>query len=177
MSNHRSQADIPAVIAALDEFQLRWVAKKELTRIPIFGWALQRAGHIIVDRSDHRQAVESLRAAREKMQTGISVVIFPEGTRSLPGQRLLPFKKGGFMLAHETGIPIVPVVVLGSGDVLPPHSWHPRGGDVEVIVGPPIPVAGLDRDELVRRVETFMLEHLEAGHVPATARHAAAEAM
>ena len=110
MSNHRSQYDILAVVVALPEFQLRWVAKKELTRIPVFGWALKRAGHVIIDRSDSAQAVASLRAARAQMLEGISVVIFPEGTRSTAGEALLPLKKGGFMLALETGFPIVPIV-------------------------------------------------------------------
>jgi 1-acyl-sn-glycerol-3-phosphate acyltransferase len=160
MSNHRSQYDILAVVEALPEFQLRWVAKKELTRIPIFGWALERSGHIVIDRSDHAQSVASLRAAREQMEQGISVVIFPEGTRSTAGETLLPLKKGGFMLAIETGFPIVPVVVRGSGDILPSGSWWPLGGDVEVVVGPPIEVAGVERDELMRRVRTFMLEQI-----------------
>jgi 1-acyl-sn-glycerol-3-phosphate acyltransferase len=162
MSNHRSQYDILAVVAALDEFQLRWVAKKELTRVPVFGWALKHTGHIIIDRSDHVQAVRSLSAAREQMLDGISVVIFPEGTRSPAGQVLLPLKKGGFMLALEAGFPIVPVVVRGSREILPRGSWRPEPGEVEVIVGEPIPVAGVERDELMRRVRTFMLEQLGA---------------
>jgi 1-acyl-sn-glycerol-3-phosphate acyltransferase len=159
MSNHRSQIDILAVIDALHDFQLRWVAKKELTRVPVFGWALRHTGHIIIDRSNTQQAVASLRAARTQMSEGISVVIFPEGTRSVD-QELLPFKKGGFMLALETGFPIVPMVVCGSRELLPRGSWRLRGGDIEVIVGEPIAVTGLDRDELMRRVETFMREHL-----------------
>ena len=160
MSNHRSQFDILAVVMALEDFQLRWVAKKELTRVPVFGWILSNTGHIIIDRSDHAQAVASLRAARAKMQEGVSVVIFPEGTRAAPDQRLLPFKKGGFMLALETGFPIVPVVVRGSAAVLPNHSTRIGSGEIEVVVGAPIPVAGQERDELMRRVQSFMLEEL-----------------
>jgi 1-acyl-sn-glycerol-3-phosphate acyltransferase len=162
MSNHRSQYDILAVVAALQEFQLRWVAKKELTRVPVFGWALKHAGHIIIDRSDHEQAVRTLSAARGQMLDGVSVVIFPEGTRSSVGQVLLPLKKGGFMLALETGFPIVPVVVRGSGEILPRGSWRPEPGELEVIVGEPIPVAGVERDELMRRVRAFMLAQLAA---------------
>jgi 1-acyl-sn-glycerol-3-phosphate acyltransferase len=171
MSNHRSQFDILAVVTALEDFQLRWVAKKELTRVPVFGWALQNAGHIIIDRSDHAQAVASLRAARAKMQEGVSVVIFPEGTRAAPDQTLLPFKKGGFMLALETGFPIVPVVVRGSAAVLPNRSTHIRSGEIEVVVGAPIPVTGRERDDLMRRVQSFMLEEL--GPAPGTGRAAA----
>src|SRR5262249_27315570 len=162
MSNHRSQTDILAVVAALEEFQLRWVAKKELLRIPLFGWALQRTGHIIIDRSDRQQSIASLRAAKGQMLDGVSVVIFPEGTRSEEGQALLPFKKGGFMLALETGFPIVPLVIRGSREILPRGSWQVLAGEIEVIVGAPIEVGGLDREEVMRRVERFMREQLEA---------------
>jgi 1-acyl-sn-glycerol-3-phosphate acyltransferase len=163
MSNHRSQFDILAVVKALSDVQLRWVAKVELTRVPVFGWALKHTGHIIIDRSDHHQSVASLRAARSKMEDGISVVIFPEGTRSPADQALLPFKKGGFMLALETGFPIVPIAVLGSREILPRGSWQPAAGEIEVVVGAPIPVAGVDRDELLERVRSFMLTQLGGG--------------
>jgi 1-acyl-sn-glycerol-3-phosphate acyltransferase len=162
MSNHRSQFDILAVIVVLHEFQLRWVAKVELTRIPVFGWALRRTGHVIIDRSDHDQAVASLRAAHARIEReGISLTIFPEGTRSRPDQALLPFKKGGFMLPIETGIPIVPIAVRGSREILPRGSWQPASGEIEVVVGAPIPVAGVDRDELIERVRAFILAHID----------------
>jgi 1-acyl-sn-glycerol-3-phosphate acyltransferase len=162
MSNHRSQFDILAVIVALSEFQLRWVAKVELTRVPVFGWALRRSGHVIIDRSNHEQAVASLRAAHAKIEReAVSLTIFPEGTRSRPDQALLPFKKGGFMLALETGIPIVPIAVRGSREILPRGSLQPASGEIEVVVGPPIPVAGVDRDELIERVRAFILAHVD----------------
>jgi 1-acyl-sn-glycerol-3-phosphate acyltransferase len=176
MSNHVSQYDILAVVAALEEFQLRWVAKKELTRIPVFGWALRRAGHIIIDRSDQQQAIASLRAARKQMEEGLSVMIFPEGTRGVTGQPLLPFKKGGFMLALETGFPIVPLAIRGSGRILPRGSLSPGRGDIEVVVGPPIPVAGLGRDELMRRVRDFLTAYVDDAR-PRTRDELAAEAI
>jgi 1-acyl-sn-glycerol-3-phosphate acyltransferase len=161
MSNHRSQFDILANVVALPEFQLRWVAKRELARVPVFGWALRHTGHIIVDRGDHEQAVGSLRVAGERMHDeGISVIIFPEGTRSRVGEPMLPFKKGGFMLALATGLPIVPMVVKGSGELLPSGSWQARAGVVDVVVGPPIATVGVDREELMHRVRSFMLEQL-----------------
>jgi len=175
MANHRSQFDILAVVAALPEFQLRWVAKKELTRVPIFGWALRHTGHIIIDRSDHAQAVASLRAASQQMSEGVSVVIFPEGTRG-PADGLLPFKKGGFMLALETGFPIVPLAVRGSEQVLPRHSWWIGSGDIEVVIGPPLAVTGAERDELIQRVRTFMLHQLEAPPSPVRRSAVVAEA-
>lgn len=162
MSNHRSHFDVLAVIEALPEFQLRWVAKKELTTVPVFGWALRHAGHVIIDRSDTEQAVRSLRAARGKMERGVSVVIFPEGTRAPAGRALLPLKKGGFMLALETGFPIVPIAVRGSSPVLPKGSWHVHAGDVDVVVGAPIPVVGRTREDVMRQVESFLLAHVAA---------------
>ena len=176
VSNHRSQYDIPGLVAALPEFQLRWVAKKELLRVPVFGWALRRAGHVIVDRSDHTQAVASLRAARAQMLEGVSVMIFPEGTRGSIARGLLPFKKGGFMLALETGFPIVPMAVLGSGEILPRGAWRPAPGEIEVVVGAPIPVDGVGRDELIRRVRAFMLQQLGIPE-PGAGRAATAEAV
>ncbi|TMA33560.1 MAG: 1-acyl-sn-glycerol-3-phosphate acyltransferase [Deltaproteobacteria bacterium] len=175
MSNHRSQLDVLAVIVALAEFQLRWVAKVELTRVPVFGWALRRTGHIIIDRSNTTQAVRSLRAAELRMRDGISVMIFPEGTRSTPGETLLRFKKGGFMTALGTGVPIVPMAVLHSDKVLPRGAWRVTPGEIEVVVGRPIPVAGVERDELIRRVRAFLLEHLPPGEIE-TRRRVAQEA-
>jgi len=161
MSNHRSQFDILAVVVALREFQLRWVAKVELTRVPVFGWALKHTGHIIIDRSDPKQAVASLRAAHAKMEAGVSVVIFPEGTRSPADRALLPFKKGGFMLALETGFPIVPIAIRGSRRILPRGSWQPAPGVIDVVVGPPLAVEGTSREELIKRVQQFMLQNLD----------------
>lgn len=175
MSNHRSQFDILAVVVALAELQLRWVAKVELTRVPVFGWALKHTGHVIIDRSNHEQAVASLRAVRSRMEEGVSVMIFPEGTRADADQALLPFKKGGFMLALETGFPIVPIVVRGSREILPRGSWQPTKGEIEVVVGPPIPVVGEDRDDLMERVRSFMLANL--GSRPVAAGGAAAAAV
>src|SRR5439155_27200529 len=88
---------------ALSDVQRRCVAKVERARVPVFGWALKHAGHVINDRSNHVQAIASLRPARAKMEGGVSVMIFPEGTRGPLEGPLLPLKKGGFMLALETG--------------------------------------------------------------------------
>ena len=138
VSNHRSQFDILALITALLDFQLRWVAKVELTRVPVFGWALKHSGHVIIDRSNHLQAIASLRAARTKMEQGVSVMIFPEGTRGTLEGPLLPFKKGGFILAMKAGVPIVPVSIYGGHQVLPKGSLRVRPGTIHVIFGAPI---------------------------------------
>jgi 1-acyl-sn-glycerol-3-phosphate acyltransferase len=156
MSNHASHFDVLAVVAALPEFQLRWVAKRELAEIPIFGWALERAGHIIIDRSNAEQAMASIRAAKTMMDTGISVMIFPEGTREEHDDELLPLKKGGFVLALETGVPIVPLAVKNTRAILPRDDWRIHEGDVEVVVGEPIPVEGKTRAQLTAAVEDFL---------------------
>jgi 1-acyl-sn-glycerol-3-phosphate acyltransferase len=152
MSNHATHVDVLAVVAALPEFQLRWVAKRELTEVPVFGWALRHAGHVIVDRSNHEQAMRSLRAAEEKMARGVSVMIFPEGTRGSGGGAMLPFKRGGFVLAAETGAAIVPIAIAGSTRVLARRDWRIHGGDVDVLVGAPIAAAGAEHDALMGTV-------------------------
>ena len=117
MANHQSNIDIPVLVRSLSQFQLRWVAKKELLFVPLFGWAMWASKHIVVDRTNRSQAMASLRKAKERIEGGISVVLFPEGTRSADGQ-LLPFKSGGFILAVKTQTPIVPIAINGSGALL-----------------------------------------------------------
>jgi 1-acyl-sn-glycerol-3-phosphate acyltransferase len=137
--NHQSNIDIPVLIQSLVGFQLRWIAKKELLWVPFFGWAMWASKHIIVDRSDSLNAVKSLKKAKERLQAGISIVIFPEGTRSKDG-KLLPFKKGGFLLATQTNTLIVPVTINGSGATLPVGGWRLIPGTIEVRVGEPLSV-------------------------------------
>ncbi|MGH7818176.1 MAG: lysophospholipid acyltransferase family protein, partial [Candidatus Binatia bacterium] len=152
MSNHRSNADIIAIAWALWNFQLRWVAKKELLRVPLFGWGLRALKMIIVDRSDREGAIESYRRGRERIRRGISVVVFPEGTRGV-GDELLPFKKGGFVFALETETPIAPIGIRGAAAVLARKGWRVERGEVEVVIGRPIETAGRsieDRDRLVQ---------------------------
>ncbi len=99
MVNHQSNIDIPVLIEALRDFQLRWIAKRELLWVPGLGWALWATRHVIVDRGDRKDAITSLKRAQQLLNAGISVVVFPEGTRS-PDGNLLPFKRGGF-LSHQ----------------------------------------------------------------------------
>ena len=167
MSNHASHFDVLAVVAALPEFQLRWVAKRELADIPLFGWALRNAGHIIIDRSNAEQAIATLRAAKAQMDAGISVMIFPEGTREGHDNELLPLKKGGFVLALETGAPIVPIAVRGSRAILSRDDWRIHAGDIEVVVGEPIPVVGEDRKTLAERVRAVFARELGLDAPPA----------
>jgi 1-acyl-sn-glycerol-3-phosphate acyltransferase len=167
MANHASHFDALAVVAALREFQLRWVAKRELTEIPIFGWALRKAGHVIIDRSNSAAAVASLRDAKRTMEAGVSVVIFPEGTREEHDHELLRLKKGGFMLALETGVPIVPIAIRDSRAILARDDWRIHDGAISVVVGEPIAVEGRTREELVAEVERFLRRELRLDDVAA----------
>lgn len=135
--NHQSNFDIPVLIQALPQFQLRWIAKKELLWIPFFGWALWAAKHITVNRADSLDALKSLKLAKQRIAAGISVVVFPEGTRS-PDGKLLPFKRGGFLLAVKTKTPIVPVTINGTGKLLARGEWRVRPGAIDVTIGVPI---------------------------------------
>lgn len=141
MANHQSNLDIPVLVQSLTEFQLRWLAKRELLRVPFFGWAIWAAKHVIVDRADRTAALETFNQAKNLMSGGISLMIFPEGTRSADG-RLLPFKRGGFLLASRTQTSIVPITINGSGAVLSRGDWRLRGGTaVEVSIHPPLPAS------------------------------------
>jgi len=142
MSNHQSNFDIPVLLGHLP-VQFRWLAKAELFRIPVFGRAMRGAGYISIDRADRAAAFDSLRQAAEKIRQGVSILIFPEGTRSLDGF-LRTFKKGGFVLAIQAGVPIVPVVVRGTFDIMPKHRLLIRPRDVTVDVGAPIAVEGVN---------------------------------
>ena len=138
MANHQSNIDIPVLVQALAPFQLRWMAKRELLRIPFFGWALWASKHIIVKRVLSKDVAAAMASACDKLALGISVVVFPEGTRSADG-RLLPFKRGGFRLAEKAGVAIVPVTINGSGELMKRGDWRLRSGEVEVVIGDAIP--------------------------------------
>ena len=135
--NHQSNFDIPVLVQALPQFQLRWIAKKELLWIPFFGWAMWAAKHITVNRADSLDALKSLKLAKQRIAAGISVVVFPEGTRSTDGT-LLPFKRGGFLLALKSRIPIVPVTINGTGKLLARGEWRVQPGAINVTIGAPI---------------------------------------
>ncbi|MGD8561427.1 MAG: lysophospholipid acyltransferase family protein [Desulfarculaceae bacterium] len=160
-SNHTSALDIPAVQAVLPP-NFRWIAKKELFSIPVFGQALRHAGYIPIDRSNRREAMKSLKRAAERIAGGASVVIFPEGTRS-PDGKLLPFKSGGLGLAIKSGRPVVPMAILGAGKALPPKKYILSPQRVRIVAGSPISTSGLelkDRDHLANQVREKVEELL-----------------
>lgn len=155
MSNHQSLVDIAAIITTLPRTQRwRFVAKRELTRIPIFGWILVLSGHVIIDRGNRERAVASLRRAAEIIRAGTTVIVFPEGTRS-PRGNLRNFKSGPFHLAVEAQVPIVPVTVSGSQRITPKGELRVHPGVVKISYGKPIPTRGVvldDRKQLAQRV-------------------------
>ncbi len=150
MPNHQSLYDIPALLATLPG-QTRFLAKQSLFRIPIFGWSLRTGGFIPVDRGDRRQAREVFQRAIEGLGAGDSILIFPEETRTTDG-RLGEFKKGGFLLALRSGLPVVPVGIRGNFEVRPKGSWVIRPGRVTVHYGCPISA----EDYSVREIDRFM---------------------
>jgi 1-acyl-sn-glycerol-3-phosphate acyltransferase len=132
MCNHQGNYDIFVLLSCLP-VQFRWIAKKELFAIPILGWAMGAANYISIDRSGKREAFESIERAAGKIKGGISVVIFPEGTRSRDGS-IQPFKRGGFTLAIKSGVPIIPITINGSRDVMPRHSMRVRPGEIRITI-------------------------------------------
>ncbi|MBT8367922.1 MAG: 1-acyl-sn-glycerol-3-phosphate acyltransferase, partial [Deltaproteobacteria bacterium] len=116
MPNHQSNFDIPVLLGHLT-VQFRWLAKMELFKIPIFGHAMRKAGYISIDRNNRESAFQSLEVAAEKVRNGVSVLIFPEGTRSRDG-KIQPFKKGGFVMAIDSGVAIVPVIISGARSIM-----------------------------------------------------------
>lgn len=138
LSNHRSAVDIWLSILVIPE-PTRIVAKKQLFRIPVFGWALAASGFIPIDRSNRTRAIQSLRSAAEKVRAGRPLLLYPEGTRSRDGS-LQPFKKGAFHLALQAAVPVVPITLRGTYEALPPRTIRFRNVPVEVVIHPPLDV-------------------------------------
>jgi 1-acyl-sn-glycerol-3-phosphate acyltransferase len=160
LSNHQSLFDIP-VLLATSPCQIRMMAKRSLFRIPIFGWSLSAGGFIPIDRGgDGTNARQSFSSAIARLQKGTSILLFPEGTRSLTDV-LLPFKRGGFLLAMKTGLPIVPVGIRGTRSVQRKDSFAIHPTEIEVRYGAPIDTAayGIRRKkELIAEVRARIAE-------------------
>jgi 1-acyl-sn-glycerol-3-phosphate acyltransferase len=158
-SNHQSFFDMLAILAHVP-LPVRFVAKKEVFRIPFFGWAVKAAGHIKIDRQNRRRAFASYeRAAGDMVAMRAHLLIFPEGTRSRTGQ-VLPFKKGPAVVAIASGVAVVPCYCAGTFGILPAGSILVRPRPVQVLFGPPIPSAGLtydDREALTERIREAVL--------------------
>jgi 1-acyl-sn-glycerol-3-phosphate acyltransferase len=153
MSNHQSLSDIPVLYAALPAgLRLRMVTKAELFRVPIWGRAMRCAGFIPINRGDRQSAISSLEIAKGDLARGTFIWLAPEGTRSRDGS-LRPLKKGGFILARDTGRPILPVMLDGSRHIAPPDDPRVRYGQrVRVVFGRPIATAGRPIEEVMEEV-------------------------
>src|SRR5688572_4322896 len=152
-SNHESNVDPPVLFEALHR-QLHILYKAELRRIPIMGMVFDVGGFVAVDRADREKSVASIARGAASLRGGSSFLIFPEGTRSRHGE-LLPFKKGGFIMAIEAQVPVVPVAVRGGRDAMRKGSALVRPVHVSVRIGRPVPTAGMtiaDRDRLIAMV-------------------------
>ncbi len=162
MSNHQSLFDVWALIGKLP-LQLRWTINSKVKRMPIFGYALERMGHIYVGKGKRKDTVLSLEVAVRKIREGTSVVIFPEGTRSKDG-RLQKFHKGGAIIAIRSGVPILPVTINGSRFVLPKGTLALMPGKIQIVVGELIDPGTFDedkKDELMEVVKSAIQQNFD----------------
>jgi len=159
MSNHQGYYDIFALLGNLP-IQFKWLAKKELFSIPFFGWTMAAVGYIRVDREGTRETVKAMNQAARRIREGLSVVIFPEGSRS-PDGSIQPFKKGGFTLAIKSKVPIVPIAISGSREIMPKERLTASPGEIKIRVGAPIEIQNYsmkDRKNLMEKVRESILE-------------------
>lgn len=160
-SNHESALDILALLATLPR-PIRFIAKEELFRIPVFGWYLAIGGHVRVDRRNHSRALATLRRAGEIVRAGTSLIVFPEGTRSTDG-RVHAFKKGPFVVAMEAGVPVVPVAISGAGRVTPKKQIAVVPGTIRIALADPVdPGLCSDKDALLVEVRRRLIEQHRA---------------
>ena len=158
-ANHLSALDIPVLYASLPT-QFRILAKSELFRYPFMGWHLTRSGQIPIDQGDARTSLRSLNRASESLRKGMPLVIFPEGGRSRDG-RLQDFMGGAFYMAIKAQAPVVPIVLVGTYELLPMNSFDLHPGRVDMIIGEPISTKGMaprEMDKLAARVREVMAD-------------------
>jgi len=165
MCNHQSALDIHVLLAYLP-FSFKFIAKRSLFLIPFFGWAIKRAGYISLDRENPKQALKAMDEASRRIQAGVNILVFPEGTRTADGN-LLPFKKGAFALALKARVPIVPVGIRGTATCQPEGYQVPvQGGSVSLNLGEPIPITGRGvayKDEVMHTVRAKVEELRRSG--------------
>jgi 1-acyl-sn-glycerol-3-phosphate acyltransferase len=163
ISNHASMFDIPAVVTGIPD-DIRFVLKKELTRIPIWGWALKYGHYIVIDRGKARDAIKSLEEAAMRMRQGASVILFAEGTRTRDG-KLQPFKRGAISLAVKAGIPVIPVTINNTFKILPKGSWHVKPTDIELVLEKPIPTDRFTGREGEQRLSQLVREAVSRNYI------------
>jgi 1-acyl-sn-glycerol-3-phosphate acyltransferase len=161
--NHLSYMDVPVLFATLP-LQFRILARQGLFRIPFLGGHLKRAQHLPVDQSNPRASLRSLQSAAAAVAAGLPLFIFPEAGRSFSGA-MRPFVPGAFHIAIQAQVPVVPMVLVGTYEILPPATAHLRPGAVELVICPPVATAGLDRrqaPQLADQVRATMLAVYES---------------
>ena len=162
VANHRSNIDIMTLARALP-IPIRFLSKKEVLQFPLMGAAMRGVGMVPLDREMGRKELASIiRSARLLVSEGRSLVIFPEGTRSITGE-MLPFKYGAFFIAAQVGCPVLPVAISGTGAIWPPQSWVIKGGPVRVRVMPPIVLTKKDSRQsrpLAHQIRSDLIEEL-----------------
>src|SRR5215510_5965424 len=174
LANHQSYCDPPALFAAIP-LNARLILKKELRKLPLLGLIMELGGFVFIDRKDRVQSISGMKQAVRQLQQGHSFLIYPEGTRTRTGD-LGPFKKGPFIMAIESGTPIVPISVSGSYEIMPPNQFRVKPGTVVVTFHPPIATSSLgltDREALTEQVRSAIAAGLTAAD--AASREAAAE--
>ncbi len=163
MSNHQGSYDIFALLGYIP-FQFKWLAKKELFSIPFLGWTMAAAGYISIDRKGTRETIKAMNKAAQKIREGMSVVIFPEGSRSSDGS-IQPFKKGGFTLAIKAKVPIVPIAITGSREIMPKNSLTATSGEIRIRIDHPIETQHCslkDRKSLMEKVRETISQNFRA---------------
>jgi len=162
ISNHRSYLDPPALLASLKK-RLGFIAKKELLRVPVLGQGMRYVNAIAIDRSNRTRAIQTMQAAAERLRSGISYIVFAEGTRAHEGE-LLPFKKGGFYMAIEAGAAIAPVAIKNTDRLMGKGRSEARPGTVQITIMPAVETAGLSAEEdlegLMKKVHTVIASEL-----------------
>jgi 1-acyl-sn-glycerol-3-phosphate acyltransferase len=162
IGNHQSHFDVLSLFSVLP-LTVRFMAKKELFKIPVFGWSLYASGTIRIDRSNRERAISSMNNALNRIKRGVSVVVFPEGTRSEEGI-IREFKKGGFVLAIKGEIPVVPVSISGSRFILPKNTIRIRPGNIKLVISDPINTKDYgyqQREKLSRNVRDIIIENYD----------------
>ncbi len=160
-ANHQAIYDI-LILGGWIPVQFRWIARKEWLRTPFMGWHLKRYGTIAVDRSNPRASAKSLLEAADRIRSGTTILFFPEGTRQ-PDALLQEFKQGGFLLAMRAGVPILPVSIVGTKDIIRKNSWRVHKGTIKLVIGKPIDTTKYgkrDREKLMSDVRDAIAIHL-----------------
>lgn len=162
MANHQGDFDILIFLAHIP-VDFLWTAKKELFHVPVFGRAMRKAGCVEIDRQDREKAMKGLEVAAEKINKGISIATFPEGTRSRDG-KILPFKQGMFHIAIQTGVPIVPITIIGSDKIMPKGSLKVSRGEIIMVIDKPVEAGDYtieSRAALIEKVREIIVANHE----------------